>query len=108
MAARESEIQDLRTQLQASRWQLQDGIQHLGSQFNVPRRIRTKLAEHPLTWVAVSVAAGLVAAKVLPSLLRGTGKSWLRGLVPMALRAGAMLALPLLAPVKAMALSKAR
>ncbi len=108
MDASESEIQELRAQLQSSRCQLHEDIQHLESQFNVPRRIRTQLADHPLTWLSVSVAAGFVAGKVGPTLLRSAGKPLVRGLLPMALRAATMFALPLLSPVNAMALSKAR
>ena len=69
MAARESDIQALRTQLQASRWQLHDTIHRLEDQLNVPRRVKTVIAAHPAKWLAVAAAAGLVAARATPWLM---------------------------------------
>jgi hypothetical protein len=57
MASRQPDIQELRTRLEASRWQLYDGIQKLEARFNVPRRIRYELSAHPTKWITVS--AGL-------------------------------------------------
>jgi hypothetical protein len=76
MVADPSNIQELRTRLEVSRWQLYEGIQRLEDRLNVPLRIQTQLAEHPVKWAAVSLGAGIVTAKATPFLLRamGTGK----------------------------------
>ena len=97
MAARESEIQELRAQLHISRCQLHEVIEHLETQFNVKRRMRSQVAEHPFVWVGASVIAGFAAAKLVPGLLRGAGMPLVRGLLPMVLRAATMFVPPLLA-----------
>jgi hypothetical protein len=101
MAANESDIQELRTQLQASRWQLHDTLQQLENRFNVPRRIMSQVAEHPFKWTALAVGAGVIAAGVVPLLFRAGGKRWFGSLLAPALRIGLMTALPKLMQAKA-------
>jgi hypothetical protein len=98
MAAHESDIQQLRTQLQASRWQLHDSLQQLEERFNVPQRIKNQVAEHPLKWAALAVGAGAVAASVVPLVLRRGRNQWLRSLLAPALRIAFVSALPKLMP----------
>jgi hypothetical protein len=100
MAAHESDIQELRTQLQASRWQLHDTLQSLEERFNVPRRIKSQVAEHPLKWAALALGAGVIAASVVPLLLRAGNKRWFGSLLAPALRIGLMTALPKLLQAK--------
>jgi hypothetical protein len=94
MVAHEPSIQELRTQLQASRWQLHDTIQHLEDRLNVPRRIKSQMAEHPFKWVILAVGAGVIAASVAPRILRAGGKGWIRSLVTPVLRIAIVTALP--------------
>lgn len=94
MVAHGSNIQELRTQLQASRWQLHDTIQQLEDKLNVPRRIKNQVAEHPLTWVLLAVGAGMIAAGVVPLILRAGSRGWVRNLVTPALRIAIVATLP--------------
>jgi hypothetical protein len=97
MAARESDIQALRTQLQASRWQLHDTIHRLEDQFNVPRRVKAVVAAHPVKWLALAVAGGLVAARAAPWFMNARSRKWMRRLVSPAVQAVILKALPALA-----------
>lgn len=97
MAAPAQNTQQLRTQLESSRWQMHNGIQRLEDQLNVSRRVRTEFKEHPLKWVAISAGIGLVAAKVLPLLLGGRKRGVMGRMLTPLLRAGAAAAVPLLA-----------
>jgi hypothetical protein len=108
MVAHESNIQELRTQLQASRWLLHDTIQQLEDKLNVPRRIKSQLAEHPFKWVVVAVGAGVIAASLAPLILRAGGKVWARNLVTPVLRIAIVAALPKLMHLRASELSGAK
>jgi hypothetical protein len=94
MVAHEPNIQELRTQLQASRWQLHATIQQLENRLNVPRRIRSQMAEHPFKWVILAVGAGFIAAGVAPRILRVGSKGWMRNLVTPVLRIAIVTVLP--------------
>jgi hypothetical protein len=97
MAAPEQNIQQLRTQLESSRWQMHNGIQRIEDQLNVSKRVRTEFKEHPMKWVAISAGIGLVAAKVIPLLLGGGKRGVMGRMLTPLLRAGAAAAVPLLA-----------
>lgn len=99
MAAHTStdDIQELRTQLEASRWKMYDGIHHLEDQFNLSRRIRSEFGEHPVKWIVISAGVGLVAARLLPLLLGGGKKGWAGSVLSPLVRAAAVAAMPLLA-----------
>lgn len=105
MAARESDIQRLRNQLQTSRWQLHDTIHRLEDQFNVPRRVKSVVAAHPAKWLALAAALGLVAARATPWFRPARGRNWTRRLLSPAVQAAMIKALPALARVKGRALS---
>lgn len=92
-----SEIQELRTRLEASRWNIHHGLHQLEDKLNVSRRLRSEFKEHPVKWVAVSAGVGLVAAKLLPLLLGGRKRSWFGKMVSPLVRAAAVAAMPLLA-----------
>lgn len=94
MVADRSSIQELRTRLEVSRWQVYDGLQRLEDRLNVPRRLQTECKEHLVKWAAVSLGAGFVAAKAAPVLLRLAGTPW------KLLRAAVVLGLPVLATMK--------
>jgi hypothetical protein len=94
MAARESDIQALRNQLQASRWQLHDTIHRLEDQFNVPRRVKSVVAAHPMKWLALAAAMGLVAARATPWFRHARSTKWMRRLLSPAVQAAMIKALP--------------
>ncbi len=89
--------QQLRTQLESSRWQMHNGIQRLEEQLNVSRRVRIEFREHPLKWVAISAGVGILAAKVLPLLLGGRKRGVMGNVLSPLVRAGVAAAMPLLA-----------
>jgi hypothetical protein len=97
MAAPANNTQQLRTQLESTRWQMHNGIQRIEDQLNVSKRVRTEFKEHPLKWVAISAGIGLVAAKVIPLLLGGGKRGVIGRMLTPLLRAGAAAAVPLLA-----------
>ena len=97
MAAPANNTQQLRTQLESSRWQMHNGIQKLEDQLNVSRRVRTEFKEHPLKWVAISAGVGLLAAKIIPLLLGGGKRGVMSRMLTPLLRAGAAAVMPLLA-----------
>jgi hypothetical protein len=105
MAGRESHIQELRTQLQTSRWQLHDTIHHLEDRLNVPQRIKTTVAAHPIKWAAAALGVGVIAAVAVPWLVRGRGRAWMRRLISPALRIAILATLPALTRAKAKELS---
>ncbi len=96
MAGRESDIQQLRTELQVSRWQMHDSIQKLEDHLNVPRRLRSELEAHPIKWAALALALGIAAATGLALAARVARRSGLLRLLSPALRVGLVAALPLL------------
>jgi hypothetical protein len=96
MVGRETDIQQLRTALQASRWQMHDNIQKLEEHFNVPRRLRTQLEAHPVKWAALALGCGIALATALPAVARITRRSGLLRLLSPAIRMALMAALPLL------------
>ena len=102
MASRESDIQELRTQLQASRWQMHDNLQRLEDQLNVPRRIKSEVTEHPVKWAAIALGAGIVVAKVVPILMRASGKKWVTQMLAPALRLAFVSAIPALMRAKSL------
>ena len=96
MAPRQPGIQELRTRLEASRWQLYDSVQRIGEGINIPRRLRSDLADHPIKWAAVSVGAGVVAAQILPWLLRRKGRSWAASILLPAIRTAGVAVIPMI------------
>jgi hypothetical protein len=96
MARRELDIQQLRTELQVSRWEMHDNIQKLEDHLNVPRRLMGEFQAHPIKWAALAVGLGIVAATTLPLAARLARTSGLLRLLSPALRMGLVAALPLL------------
>ena len=91
------EVAVLRGRLAIARGELRESALDVEHQFNLPRRFRAELDAHPLKWLSISAAAGIVAAKVVPFLFRLTGRSFTATVVAPLLRTAAVTALPLLA-----------
>ncbi|OAI56980.1 hypothetical protein AYO49_03135 [Verrucomicrobiaceae bacterium SCGC AG-212-N21] len=73
---------------------MHDTIQHLEDKLNVPRRVKRQLSEHPLKWVIPAVGAGVIAASVVPLMLRAGSKGWVRDLLTPVLRIAIVTGLP--------------
>lgn len=108
MALHQSDIQELRNRLQLSRWQIHDTFHQVEEQLNVPRRIKSEVAQHPVKWLALALGAGVVATKTLPLLMRAAQNRWLRQFITAGVRMAAVSALPLLAHARASRLLDAR
>ena len=93
MVEHKRDIQELRTELQASRWRMHDTMQRLEDQINLPRRLRTEVAAHPWGWVALTLGVGFIAATTVPWVLRITNYSMVRRLPGLAVKIAVMGAL---------------
>jgi hypothetical protein len=98
MVASQSDIQELRTRLERSRWQLHDGIHQLESQLNgTPRLANSSHRSSSMRWMAVTMAAGLALVKMMPWLVHGTRQPWFRRLFPAVSRAALLIGLSTMA-----------
>ena len=70
MSQQPKTLSEARARVAASRERLFAGVQNVGDQFNVPKRIRTEMSSHPVKWTALGIGASLLAIKALPPLLR--------------------------------------
>ncbi len=59
------EKQAIVARLASTRGQLSDHLAELGDKANLPRRFRHSFAEHPFTWLAGSLAAGVAVSSIL-------------------------------------------
>ena len=94
MVGHETDIQELRTRLQASRWRMHDTIQRLEDQIYVSQRIKNGVASHPLRWVALAMGVGLVTGAMGPWIMRLTDYKMIRKLPGLAFRIALIAALP--------------
>lgn len=98
MVANQSNIQELRTRLEISRWQLHDGIQQLENRLNgtSPRTASHRRDPRSMRWMALSIGAGLVMVKAMPWLLHGTSRRWFRRMFPGVARAALLIGLSMM------------
>ncbi len=100
MAAAPEHMNALRRELAENRIALSEAATNLGASLDVPARVgravKDKVAAHPLKWVLLAVAGGLVAARAVPlvvGLLRTAGSRRIVGtllttVAPVVVRAG--------------------
>ncbi len=99
MVANQSNIQELRTRLERSRWQLHEGIQQLESRLNgTPHSVVSNSLHRSssLRWMALSMAAGLLMVKAMPWLVHGTKRPWFRRLFPAVTKAALLMGLSMM------------
>lgn len=64
------ELQKLRRQLEASRWDLRCAVDDLEHSLNLPSRAREAIATHPVRYALYAVVGGALVSRVLPLLFR--------------------------------------
>ncbi|MGI8602169.1 MAG: hypothetical protein ACR2OZ_04120 [Verrucomicrobiales bacterium] len=92
--ADDQNIHELRTELEASRWDMYSGVQDVTHQLNVPSRVRRSLRQEPWKWLVGIAVVGVVAGRALPFLLRHSPKGWISRTAVRMLRQSAVTALP--------------
>lgn len=65
-----AELQKLRRQLEASRWDLRCAVDDLEHSLNLPSRAREAIATHPLRYAMYALAGGALASRVVPMVFR--------------------------------------
>lgn len=60
-------ISQLRTRLEACRWQIKCGSDALSESLDIPQRVKRELSAHPWRWVAAGLACGTSLAWLLPA-----------------------------------------
>lgn len=96
MAANQSSIQELRTRLERSRWQLHEGIQQLESRLDGASHHSSLRRKQSMKRMALSIGAGLMMVRAMPWLLNGTSKRWFRRLFPGVARAALLIGLTMM------------
>lgn len=64
------ELQKLRRQLEASRWDLRCAVDDLEHSLNLPSRAREAIATHPVRYALYALVGGALASRVLPLIFR--------------------------------------
>ncbi|WP_265596213.1 hypothetical protein [Verrucomicrobium sp. BvORR106] len=64
------ELQKLRRQLEASRWDLRCAVDDLEHSLNLPSRAREAIASHPMRYALYALAGGALASRVIPMVFR--------------------------------------
>lgn len=93
--ADQQSIHELRTELEAARWDIYCGLTDLRHQLDIPSRVRHSVRSQPWKWVGGIALAGLAAGKLLPMLLRRPARTWGGRLLGQMARQGAAVAVPL-------------
>jgi hypothetical protein len=65
-----SELQKLRQQLEASRWDLRCAVDNLEHSLNFPSRAKEAIVSHPLRSALIAMAGGAMATRILPLVFR--------------------------------------
>ncbi|WP_009963633.1 hypothetical protein [Verrucomicrobium spinosum] len=65
-----AELQKLRRQLEASRWELRCAVDDLEHSLNLPSRAREAIASHPMRYALYALAGGALASRVIPMVFR--------------------------------------
>jgi hypothetical protein len=86
MVEHQRNIQELRTELQASRWRMHDTLRRLEDQINLPRHLKAEVTAHPWRWVALTLGLGFITGATAPWVLRITNSSVVRRLPGLAVK----------------------
>lgn len=102
MVASQSNIQELRTRLERSRWQLHEGIQQLESRLSggMPQPANTSHRSASVRRMALSMGAGLMLVRLMPWLVHGTKRRWFRRLFPAVTQAALLIGLTMMGQQK--------
>jgi hypothetical protein len=106
--AQDDRIDEIRTELEAARWDVFCSLDDVSRQLDLGARIRQSIRTEPWRWVAAIALTGLVAGKLVPLLFRRSARGWASQLGSQVARNAVAAAVPVLAAMAGEALERRR
>ena len=106
--AHDERIDEIRTKLEASRWDVFCGLEDLNRQLDFGARIRQSIRTEPWKWIAAVAVTGIVAGRLAPILVRRSAKGWASRLGSQVARHAVAAAVPMLAAMAGEAFERRR